>query len=50
MCLEGKENSVRAAGAGDSEIIEYLKAANASMNAMLNDATRFVTTRSGQSA
>jgi hypothetical protein len=45
--FEAKEQALRSAGASDTEIIEYLKAANTSMNAMLDDASRFVVNRAG---
>jgi hypothetical protein len=45
--FEAKETSMRAAGASDAEIVEYLKSANASMNAILDDASPFVINRGG---
>lgn len=40
--FEAKEASMRAAGAGNSEIVEYIETAFTSMDAMLNDASNFI--------
>lgn len=40
--FEAKEASMRAAGASDPEVIEYLKSANAAMNAQMDDGSRIV--------
>jgi phage terminase Nu1 subunit (DNA packaging protein) len=40
--FEAKENEMRAAGASDPEIVEYLKAGNVAYNALLAGASNYI--------